>query len=162
MTRRAQSAAADLNQFYQLRDNVWHTGPVRLVNRMERASETPSSGARILLVNDDPSLRRLLEIVLHQAGYEVVIARAGQDAMEALHTGDPLHLMIAESELPQVNGSELARRARGVHPNIRVLLLAGRYLTEKPDGIDCELLHKPFMPEDFLRSVRKLLGQSAQ
>ena len=128
---------------------------------MSRVSASSTSNTRILLVNDDPSLRRLLEIVLQQAGYRVVNAREGSDAMETLNDGEELRLIITESELPQLSGYELARRARSIHPEIGILLLAGRFLTEKPEGIDCELLHKPFMPEDFLRSVRKLLGEPA-
>ena len=67
---------------------------------------------RILLVDDDPSLMRLLVLRLEAEGFEVVTAASGTEALQRLR-GRPVELMISDLRMEGMDGIELARRFKG-------------------------------------------------
>jgi CheY-like chemotaxis protein len=117
----------------------------------------------ILLVEDDPSVRRLAERVLTGAGYRVLAAEGGQIALDLAdrHEG-PIHLLLTDLVLPDVRGGELAERMAARWPQTRILFMSGytdppllpRPLREQR----ASLVHKPFSKADLLRQVRQALG----
>ncbi len=127
----------------------------------------PRSGAgfeRILLVEDDPPVRRLAENALVRAGYRVVAAADGETAQRLLC--DPeraFDLVVTDVVLPGADGLTVAKLARKERPAIRVMFTSG-YPADRlsTDGVvdpDIDLLPKPFTPSALLQRVRAALDR---
>jgi DNA-binding NtrC family response regulator len=77
---------------------------------------------RILIVEDDEIFLRPLQRTLEVAGYEVVVAPSGEDAIDALK-GDDIDLVLTDRRLPGMDGVELVRRVRVDHPDLAVIVM---------------------------------------
>jgi CheY-like chemotaxis protein len=99
--------------------------------------------------------------VLEGAGYEVVAAASGDDAL-ARHAGDRrTRLVLTDVALPGLGGLELAQRLAAERPDLRVLFMSG-YVEPSLAGAAAldpahDLLRKPFAPDELLRRVRAAL-----
>ena len=117
-----------------------------------------SAGERVLVVEDDPSMRRMAERILSRAGYFVVAAPGGHDALRRLEDNE-FDLLLTDVVMPEMSGPELARRAAARYPELRILMMSG--YVDRPgvgpvqDG--AALLEKPFRAEDLLEKVRDVL-----
>lgn len=126
-----------------------------------------SGGETILLVEDDPSVRRTAAEVLLGAGYRVLTAPSGADAlrMAARHEGR-LDLLLTDIVMPGMSGPELARQFIVQFPSVRILYMSGysEDAIEKHGlrGRTVRVLQKPFTHETLARSVREALGAVAQ
>ena len=113
----------------------------------------------VLLVEDDRSLRRLLEIILERAKYDYVSAGDGLEAIEVLKS-NRIDLVITDAFMPNLNGNELCRFMKDnealAHVPI-VLLSALDPEAGEGDQVD-EFLTKPVSPEEFLACVEKYLA----
>lgn len=107
----------------------------------------------ILLVEDEPSIRKLMATALEQAGYTVRQARHGLEAIEQFD--ETVDLLLADIRLPHLNGGELIGRLREQRPTLKVLAISG-YPLNAP--VDVKLLAKPFLRDDLLKAVRDVLG----
>lgn len=129
-------------------------------------SSNLASGESILLVDDDASIRTLVADVLKCAGYRVIAARSGADAIDAMHANNiPVDLVITDIVMPKVSGTELFAMVSRMQPRLPVLLMSGYSdgaLTASGlvDG-RTEFLAKPFRAEVLLARVRALLDAAA-
>ena len=117
---------------------------------------------RILIADDSGSIREMLAFVLTQAGYEVLSARDGQEALDKAPAFGP-HLVITDLNMPNLNGIELVKNLRGMtnfkFTPILVLTTEGqdeKKQTGKAAGATGWLV-KPFKPEKLLAVVGKVL-----
>ena len=118
--------------------------------------------ARVLVVEDDPSLRRVIEIVLEGGGYLVDQAQHGAAALERMAEQRP-DIVIADLKMPLMDGFELLGRVRSepALQAIPVLLLTGNPEAARgADGAD-GILVKPFEPADLIAMIEKLTEQDA-
>ena len=119
--------------------------------------------ARILLVEDDPSLARGLGALLRQAGYSVDIAEDGETALE-IAVSEPYALITLDIGLPELNGFQVLRRWRERKLKTPVLILTARDAVEdRVTGLDLgadDYLLKPFEPSELEARVRALLRRS--
>jgi len=119
--------------------------------------------ARILLVEDDPSLARGLSALLKAAGYSVDIAEDGEIALELALT-EPYALITLDIGLPELDGFEVLRRWRTRQLKTPVLILTARdAIDERVTGLDLgadDYLLKPFEPSELEARVRALLRRS--
>jgi two-component system cell cycle sensor histidine kinase/response regulator CckA len=120
----------------------------------------------ILLVDDEEALRIAARRMLQRAGFTVIQASDGADALRVLaeHTG-PVHALVTDVVMPGVGGPELVRRLRDVRPDLPTLFISG-YTEEgvRTQGVlhpDAAYLEKPFSPEDLIRKVREMLAGPA-
>ncbi|MBI4957764.1 MAG: response regulator [Myxococcales bacterium] len=128
------------------------------------ALHAPGGSERILVVEDEPALRNVFVRSLRQAGYEVLEASNGADALlKVASLQGELDLLITDVVMPQMGGRELADKLRARQPSLRVLYLSG--YTENAivhhgvlDAVD--FLQKPFVPNELLRRVRDVLDQT--
>jgi len=118
----------------------------------------------ILLVEDEPLIRRLVATTLSRAGYQVVEASNGEEALACVEGLDePIDLLVTDVMMPKMNGAELAARIRLQSPNLRVLFMSGYAETviandgALPAGVD--LLQKPFSPRHLRERVGKALDR---
>jgi DNA-binding response OmpR family regulator len=118
----------------------------------------------VLLVEDQDNVRRALTRMLVSADIQVVGAPNGELALQEVRrlTGLP-GLLITDISMPIMNGFDLARAFRSIHPTVPILLMTGlncRASGLQADRLGLELLLKPFGPEVFLDIVTRLLGQA--
>jgi PAS domain S-box-containing protein len=127
------------------------------------ADGAPSGGTEtILLVEDEPALRDLARRVLQRAGYTVLEAGSGEDAIEMLtRCENPLHLLVSDVVLTGMNGRELSERLRSAHPDLKVLFISGyaddALLHSAAVDDPRRLLMKPYTPAELKRRIREVL-----
>jgi PAS domain S-box-containing protein len=114
----------------------------------------------VLLVEDNQPLRELIQVILKGAGYTVLVAAHGAEALEvSKHQRGPIHLLISDLVMPEVGGRELATRLWETRRDLRVLFMSGYMgddvMKHAPHGPGIGFIGKPFMPEDFIRKVRE-------
>ena len=119
---------------------------------LSAANSVPFGAETILLVEDEPAIRRLIGDALERAGYRVVEARHGREALERFD--DSIDLLLADMRLPHVSGHELIVRLREQRPTLKVLTISGYPLNAPPD---VPFLAKPFPREVLLKAVRDVL-----
>jgi len=130
------------------------------------ATAGPGGGETILLAEDDAQLRRLAARTLSMAGYQVLEAEDGEDALGvAARQAGPVHLLLTDIVMPRMGGLALAKRLRARHPGLRVLFVSG-YAREWIEGDDrpaedVALLPKPWTTEQLLRRIRERLDAPA-
>jgi PAS domain S-box-containing protein len=116
---------------------------------------------RILLVEDEPAIRRAGETILRRFGYEVTAVADGEDALAALLDVEPPDLVVSDVMLPRISGIELYERTRRMAAPPRFLLMSGYGATElaQAGGVQPGLrfLRKPWGVEELLRAVRAAL-----
>lgn len=91
----------------------------------------PTPTRRVLVVDDEPAVLRMVSRVLGRADIEVVGVRGGREALERLGTGERFDAILCDVEMPEIDGLELARRVARDHPELagRVALLSGSAVT---------------------------------
>jgi len=118
----------------------------------------------ILLVEDEPSVRRFIKRALTAQGYTVLESRNGVEALQVLELNEqPLDLVMTDLVMPDMGGRELAVQVRSRRPSLPVLYTSG-YSKDTADSqemvADLEhFLPKPFGPLDLARKVREVLEQ---
>lgn len=135
--------------------------------REVRRPSTPSGTETILLVEDAATVRQLLREVLRSAGYYLLEASDGVEALEqSRHHEGPIHLVITDAVMPRMGGRQLMDEIRVARPDIQFLLMSG-YMNERAGRqgnmqIDVPFIQKPFLPSDLLRTVRQVLDRSGE
>lgn len=123
-----------------------------------------SSTARVLVVEDDDALRRLVCQVLRRNGYDVYESTSAENALEQVTQIDgSLDLLITDVEMGQMTGRELAGSIQRQYPFTRVLLVSGTADASIVAGLSPKIstfLAKPFRPSALIDSVHELLGRS--
>ena len=95
---------------------------------LEFYSEAPTSNGRILVVDDEPAIRRIVRGVLEKAGYAVLEADNGETAIEAIHTGNNRHMLdavICDIRMPKLNGLDAIAYFRHEYAHIPLIVLTG-------------------------------------
>jgi CheY-like chemotaxis protein len=126
-------------------------------------SSAAGGGETILLVDDEEAVRSAARRALVRAGYCVIPAVDGPDALRLYmeHTGAPVALVVTDVVMPGLGGRELVGRLKGMNSNLRVLFVSG-YTEEgvRKQGVlqpGTQFLEKPFTPEKLLRKIREVL-----
>ena len=120
--------------------------------------------ARLLVAEDDPTLRSLVATLLEEEGYETLQAADGEDAlrlaMQHLHS---LDLLLTDDRMPGMNGYELTRVLKSIRPDLKVIVMSGSgdIVAAVPDAA---ILLKPFALEELSRLIASQLrsGNSDQ
>ena len=116
---------------------------------------------RILLAEDDDSMRRFLVKALERAGYEVVSFGNGVDAYKKLKE-EPFTLLLTDIVMPEMDGIELARRAAELDPDLRIMFITGfaAVALNSDDNAtkDAKVLSKPFHLKDLVEEVERILN----
>jgi len=131
----------------------------------ETSNVTTQRGAhgRILVVDDEISVTKVVEMALTQGGYEVEVYQSGQAVIERCAAG-PFDLVLLDVMMPDMDGVEVLQRLRAKTPSARVVLMTG-HASESLEArmrefSDIVVLSKPFQPKELLLEIRKALAQS--
>ena len=125
----------------------------------------PRGSETILLVEDEDVVRGLARQILEQAGYNVLDARGGEEAIRLCHERRaPIDLLLTDVVMPETSGKEVAARLTRLRPLTRVLYMSG-YTDDAivHHGVldsDVEFIQKPFTPIALARKVREVLDVS--
>lgn len=127
----------------------------------------PRGRETVLVVEDEEAVRELAREILERTGYTVLEARHGVEALliSDRHNG-PIHLLLTDVIMPQLNGRGLAQRLVARRPDTKVLFMSG-YQTKDlvHHGMldaDVAFLQKPFTPDGLARMVRQVLDSPRQ
>jgi two-component system OmpR family response regulator len=130
---------------------------------MASASETETAEARLLVVDDEPNIVELLSASLRFAGFEVVTATNGQQALTMIASYQP-DLVVLDVMMPGIDGFEVVRRMRESHQRIPVLFLTAKDATEaKITGLTLgadDYITKPFSLEEAIARIRAVLRRA--
>lgn len=125
-----------------------------------RFKAVPPRPLRVLIVDDEEPVRKFVERVLREAGYETRVAADGPEALEAAKSGEAIDILVTDLMMPQMNGDELVRRLRLDEPALKVLYLTGfsdRLFKEKSTlWQDEAFLEKPCSVKGLLQAVSLL------
>jgi two-component system response regulator PilR (NtrC family) len=122
------------------------------------ATATERRAARILVVDDERSMRELLAIVLRREGYEVLLAASGRDAI-AIIEREPLDLLISDIKMPDLSGVDVLRAAKRVDQDILGIMITAFASTDTAVEAmrlgACDYLSKPFDVDLLKMKVRE-------
>ncbi len=113
----------------------------------------------ILLVDDEAAVRQLLERVLREAGYIVVAAKDGVEALQLASEQSTIDLLVTDVVMRGPKGGEVAEQLRALRPGLPVIFIS----TFRPSRVGAHrhkpefFLEKPFAPHDLLDLVREVL-----
>jgi len=117
----------------------------------------------IMTADDSASVRQMVSFTLNQAGYAVVEAVDGQDALEKIEES-PVHMLVTDLNMPKMDGIELIKAVRGKqrYKFMPIIMLTTESQAEKKQqgkhaGATGWIV-KPFKPEQLLAVVKKVLG----
>jgi DNA-binding NtrC family response regulator len=118
--------------------------------------------ARILVIDDDPEIRALLEQTLKAAGHEVILAADGKEGVER-YRSPPADLVITDLYMPNQEGLETIREFRMRFPKVAIIAMSGKpaggtmlSIAQKMGAIG--VLHKPFLADELIAAVAKALS----
>src|SRR5207244_4922362 len=123
----------------------------------------PQGTESVLVVEDDPAVRRLATTVLRDRGYKVDEACDGAEALLAMGAGAHFDLVVTDVIMPKMSGKELSDRIRATTPKTKVLFMSGYtddalalhgVLELEPELL---FLEKPFSPSRLARKVRETI-----
>jgi CheY-like chemotaxis protein len=133
----------------------------------QAAAETPSApaaggGERILVVEDNPDVRRVVLTQLEGLGYQTIEAEHAEAALDLLKQGTAVDLLFTDIVMPgRMNGIDLARTARTLKPGLKVLLTSGFAKAAIDGGAPPadfkELLSKPYRRAELAEKLRSVL-----
>ena len=122
---------------------------------------SPLTHQRILLAEDDDSMRGFLARALERAGYDVIAYDNGADAFARLKE-EPFTLLLTDIVMPRMDGIELARRASELDPDLKIMFITGfaavTLNSELQAPKDARVLSKPFHLKDLVSEIDKLLA----
>jgi len=124
-------------------------------------ARNPQTPPRVLIVDDDPGQRSLLNSFLTSQGFKTVVVDSGERALETLRAGD-ISMMISDVRMPGISGLETLRLARKEHARLPILLVTA--FTDVRDAVDAirdgavDYLAKPIDLDQLLAAVRQATG----
>ncbi|MBM4169551.1 MAG: PAS domain S-box protein [Ignavibacteria bacterium] len=130
----------------------------------ERIEDVPGGTETILFVEDEATLRELVEFVLSGKGYTVLTAGDGQEGIEMYRSRrEEIHLVLSDLDLPRLSGFEVVKQLKEINPSVRIVLASGFVAPDAKNALlragIAEFVHKPFAVNELLKIVRLVLDQ---
>jgi CheY-like chemotaxis protein len=130
-------------------------------SRRNQSTSTPNFSRRVLVVDDDESLRATTAAALTNRGYDVITAADGFEALAVLRSGLP-DLIVSDLKMPNMSGFELLAVVRKRFPGVTVIATSAEFSpVHMPDGLLCDgFVEKTSGGSGLVEMVDKLLQQS--
>jgi len=123
------------------------------------------AGETLLVVEDEPAVRRAVQRSLERLGYRVVTAHDGEDALRIAESLDRVDLLLSDVVMPGIDGPELAGRLRAKWHDLPVLFVSGysadRLARSGAVGPHDRVLEKPYQLEELTRTIRRMIEARA-
>jgi PAS domain S-box-containing protein len=128
-----------------------------------RSGPPPSGTETILLVEDEPEVRRICALTLRRLGYQVLVANDAEHALQICATGaHGLDAILTDVVMPGISGVALVERLRSLRPGLKALFMSGYTDRQIVDVSSLKLsafIHKPFTPDALGKQLRVLLDE---
>jgi DNA-binding NtrC family response regulator len=117
------------------------------------------TAARVLVVDDDSTIRDVVSLMLKCEGYEVLVADGPRQALEIVKNRATVHLLISDIEMPEMKGTQLVRETARLSPQTAAVLMTG---VVNPTGVpnDVLVLKKPFSQRELISAVKAIVHQA--
>ena len=126
-------------------------------------SQPPTGTETVLIVEDDPDVRRVTAIALRRFGYTVLEASNGDEALRLARapSGREVDLLLADLVMPLMGGRELASRLRQLRPELKVLYTSGypSDMAPRTPDLGAGFMQKPYLPSNLAHKVREVLDE---
>lgn len=130
-------------------------------NSREQLGSLTSTGEYIFLVEDDPSIRKMIRKALTEYGYHVNLAENANQAIQMIETGFKPDVLITDIIMPGMSGLELAKYVNNLLPSVSVLLISGyaddNFRNQQDDYQHFSFLQKPFTGQSLAIQVKDLI-----
>ncbi|MBI1326302.1 MAG: response regulator [Alphaproteobacteria bacterium] len=120
--------------------------------------------AKILIAEDDVSMRQFLKMALEKAGHEVKAAEDGLAALRIIETHPSFDLLLADIVMPGMDGIELSRKTGELHPETKIMFITGftavameQLAQDQPNGAPA-VVSKPFHLKQIVEQIDQLLA----
>lgn len=112
----------------------------------------------VLIVDDEPQILRLVEKMIGARKVNLLLAPRPSEALR-ISESQPVHLLISDIAMPEMDGARLAERILKLHPEVAVLLISGHSKDVPPAlrSAKVKFLRKPFFPSQLVEMIRELL-----
>jgi CheY-like chemotaxis protein len=134
--------------------------PARHVSAEPPGGRAELPPCTVLLVDDDILVSNGTAAMLEDLGHTVVEAASALEALSVLGSGRKIDVVITDHAMPEMTGTELARRLRQSRPDLAVILATG-YAESADDFLDLPRLSKPFLQEDLARAIARCAARDA-
>lgn len=128
---------------------------------MPEARVPHGRGERVLVAEDEPSIRQLVCTILTRYGYQAVVAADGLEALDQLRENEDVKLVVTDMDMPNMGGARLVERVRQSRPGVRILTMSGiesdAGAVAKAGRLADAFLPKPFAAERLLALADELL-----
>lgn len=118
-----------------------------------------AAGTVVMLVEDEDSVRRVAGEILQAAGYTILEAKNGKEALRLAQRKDiAIKVLIADAIMPEMSGAEVAKELSREHPGLQTILISGypeTILRGKQTVANAFYLRKPFSVEALMRAVER-------
>lgn len=120
----------------------------------------PEPARTVLIVDDEPLILTLVEKMLRPRNFRIQVAPKPSEALRIAES-EPVHLLISDIGLPEMDGRRLADKVLKLHPEAYVLLISGRFSEKRArsNSDRMRFLGKPFFPSDLLNILRELFPE---
>ncbi len=137
--------------------------PVADIRTHDDQAEVFTGSETILVVEDEPFVRQFLKELLASRGYDVLEAASGAEALARCEAySRPIHLLLTDVVMPEINGRQLAQMLVVKRPEMRVLFMSGytddAVLRHGVQNRGAAFIQKPYAPEALLRKIREVLS----
>lgn len=118
---------------------------------------------KVLVIDDEAHIRRVLELKLKNRGYQVFMAKNGQEGFDIIHKQKPV-IVISDINMPIMDGKTLVEKTNGLKKNRRFLtiIITARINPKEKDWIsnmqDTLFMEKPFSPSKIVETVEEYIG----
>jgi len=129
---------------------------------MQEPAEGTQSAGRVLVVEDQQPVLRVVERALSRAGFDVLATDSPEHALQLLLDHPDVTVLLSDVVMPELSGPELARRARKVRGDLKIMFMSGYASEAFTDQIqqlnNVTTLEKPFRPADLVAKIRSLMA----
>ena|SRR5438045_3665462 len=129
-------------------------------DRRRYESATPNRAAKILVVDDEPIVRRFVAATLESRGFTVLEASSGHEGLKHFSEQRDIQLVLSDILMPVMTGPEMIQRIVKINPSVKVMFMTGTDPDKRLLDFSARkylLLHKPFPLEVLVSSVQQCL-----
>lgn len=139
-------------------DQLSSTGAARGDETAGTPAASEREGGTVLTVDDSATVRLMIASALEAAGFRVISARDGPEALELLREHPEIEILLVDVQMPGMSGPQLATQAQRARPGLPILFVTGDAEGSLEfDGGTAPVVRKPFTESELLRGVRAAL-----